>query len=113
MERRAMQTLPRILMWPAISLIVTGSLHFAVEALWPDLRNSFVPSVLAPLLLAYGAWVGYRAAGAGRSFATAAGAGAILGLLPFTLDVVGFGLILGRGIQAGQLAGIFGFSLVF
>jgi len=54
-----------ILTWPVISLLVTGATHFTLEAIWPDLRNTFIPPVLAPILLAYGLWVGYRAIGAG------------------------------------------------
>jgi hypothetical protein len=104
--------LSRILMWPVIGLIVTGAWHFTIEAIWPDLRATFVPAVLAPLLLAYGAWVGYRAVLLGAGFVVAVGAGLILGLLPLALDIVGFGMVLGRGVDDGILAGIFGLSFV-
>jgi hypothetical protein len=41
-------------------------------------------------------------------------AAAILGILSILLDIVGFGVILGRGAEAGRLAGLFGFaSIVF
>lgn len=100
------------LVWPIISLLITGSWHFMVEAVWSDLQNAFVPAVLGPLLLSYGAWAGYRAVSVGGSYVTAIAAGAILGILPLMLDVVGFGVILGRGVDAGLLAGIFGFSMV-
>ena len=100
------------LKWPVISLLITGALHFSAEAIWPDLRNTFVPAVLAPLLLAYGLWVGYRAIQAGLGYLEAILGGAILGLLPLLLDIVGFGVILGRGTTAGELAGIFGFAFV-
>ena len=102
----------RTLKWPVISLLITGATHFMLEAIWPDLRNTFVPPVLAPILLAYGAWVGYRAIGAGGSYLLAIVAAAILGVLPIVLDVVGFGQILGRGTQAGVLAGVFGFAVI-
>ena len=39
-------------------------------------------------------------------------AAAILGILPIMLDVIGFGMVLGRGTEAGVLAGVFGFSLI-
>jgi hypothetical protein len=104
--------LTRILMWPVIGLVVTGVWHFTIEAIWPDLRATFVPAVLAPLLLAYGAWVGYRAILLGAGFVLAVGAGLILGLLPLALDIVGFGMVLGRGVDNGVLAGIFGLSFV-
>jgi hypothetical protein len=100
------------LIWPIVSLLVTGMWHFTVEAIWPDLRTLFVPAVLGPILLSYGAWAGYRTVMAGGGYVAAIVAGAILGLLPLMLDIVGFGLILGRGIDTGALAGIFGLSMV-
>lgn len=39
-------------------------------------------------------------------------AGAILGILPVIAEVLGFGLILGRGFTRGVLAGVFGFGMV-
>lgn len=102
----------RVLVWPVISLVVTGMWHLAIEAIWPDLRTVFVPTVLAPLLLAYGFWVGYRAIDAGARFVTAVAAGALLGLLPLGLEIIGFGLILGRGIDHGILAGVYGLSFI-
>ena len=108
----ATDLLYRTLKWPVISLLITGATHFMLEAIWPDLRNTFVPSVLAPILLSYGAWVGYRAIGAGGTYLHAIVAAAILGILPIMLDVVGFGLILGRGTDAGVLAGVFGFAVI-
>ena len=105
-------TLPRVLGWPVLSLLMTGGLHFTIEAIWPDLRTTFVPAVLAPLLLAYGIWVGVRSISVGGNYLTAIIAAAILGRLPIALDVVGFGIVLGRGVSAGTLAGVFGFSFI-
>ena len=102
----------RTLKWPVISLLITGATHFTLEAIWPDLRNTFVPAVLAPILLSYGAWVGYRAIGFGGTYLHAIAAAAILGILPIVLDVVGFGVILGRGTDAGTMAGVFGFAVI-
>lgn len=102
----------RILKWPVISLLITGATHFILEAVWPDLRNTFIPPVLAPILLTYGAWVGYRAVGAGGTYLHAIAAAAILGLLPILLDIVGFGVFLGRGAEAGTMAGVFGFAVI-
>jgi hypothetical protein len=109
-----MELLLKTLKWPVVSLLITGGLHFTVEAIWPDARNFFVPAVLGPLLLAYGLWVGYRAVQIGGTYLHAVTAAAILGVLPVLLDIVGFGVILGRGVDAGQLAGVFGFaSIIF
>jgi len=107
-----MQTLARTLTWPVISLLITGVLHFTAEAVWPDLKAVFLPATLAPLLLAYGLWAGYRAIGSGGTYGHALAAGVILGILPLALDVVGFGIVLGRGVQAGGLAGVFGFAMI-
>ena len=100
------------LTWPVVSLLVTGATHFTLEAIWPDLRNTFVPAVLAPILLAYGVWVGYRAIGAGGTYLHAIVAAVILGLLPVALDIVGFGVILGRGTDTGAMAGVFGMAVI-
>jgi hypothetical protein len=106
------QLLYRILMWPVISLVITGGVHFTIEAIWPDLRNFFIPPVLAPLLLAYGLWVGYQAIRAGGNYGHAILSGVILGVLPIVLDVVGFGMILDRGVQTGWLAGLFSAAVI-
>ena len=100
------------LMWPVISLIITGMWHLSIEAIWPDLRNSFVAPVIAPILLTYGAWAGYGAVRASGSYVMAIVAGAILGVLPFMLQLVGFGILLGRGVDVGLLAGVFTFTMV-
>jgi hypothetical protein len=102
----------RILMWPIITLVITGVTHFTIEAIWPDLRNFFVPPTLAPLLLAYGAWVGYRAVEVGAGFLPALASGVILGLLPLGLDIIGFGMVLDRGVDQGVLSGVFGMASV-
>jgi hypothetical protein len=107
-----MELLYKTLKWPVLSLLITGGFHFTVEAIWPDLKTIFVPPVLAPLLLVYGLWVGFRAIQFGGTYLHAILAAAILGILPIVLDIVGFGLILGRGAQAGELAGIFGFAFI-
>ncbi len=107
-----MELLYKTLKWPVISLLVTGSFHFTIEAIWPDLKTTFIPAVLAPLLLVYGLWVGYRAIQFGGTYLHAILAAAILGILPIVLEIVGFGVILGRGVQDRELAGIFAFAFI-
>ena len=102
----------KTLKWPVVSLLITGGVHFTVEAVLPDLKNIFIPPVLSPVLLAFGIWVGYKAIHNGGNYLNAIVAGAMLGVLPFLLDSVGFGVLLGRGVQWGILAGIFGFSMI-
>jgi len=100
--------LVEILRWPVIALVITGMLHLAAEAILPDLKAAFVPTSLAPILFTYGLWTGYRGVGMGASFVESAVAGVVLGLLPLALDVVGFGMLLGRGVDAGVVSGAFG-----
>ena len=102
----------KTLKWPVFSLLITGGFHFTIEAIWPDLKTIFIPPVLAPLLLVYGLWGGYRAIQFGGTYLHAILAAAILGILPVVLEIVGFGVILGRGVQDRELAGIFGFAFI-
>lgn len=104
--------LQKILMWPVIGLVLTGITHLAIEAIWPDLQTFFIPPTLAPLLLAYGAWVGYRGVSFGAGFVPAVVAGVAVGLLPLGLEIIGFGLLLGRGVDHGILAGVFGMAYI-
>lgn len=104
--------LVEILRWPVIALVITGMVHLAAEAALPDLRTAFGPGSLAPLLLGYGLWVGFRGSQSGASFGEAVLAGVVLGLLPLALEVVGFGILLGRGTNAGLVAGVFGLLMI-
>ena len=100
------------LKWPVVALIVTGMVHLAAEAVRPDLQHAFTPNTIGPILLAYGIWVGIRSIEGGASLVAAVAAGFVVGLLPLGLDVVGFGILLNRGIDAGLTAGIFGLLMV-
>ena len=102
----------RTLKWPVISLLVIGTAHLIEEAVLPDLQTFYTPPVVGLILLVVGLWTGYLAVHNGGSFFTAILAGIILGLLPLLLDVVGFGMLLGRGVSPGMVAGVFGFSMV-
>ena len=102
----------KTLKWPVICLLIVGGVHFIAEMTLPDLKNIFVPSVLTPVLLAFGIWVGYKMVQFGGNLGHAILAGALLGILPLILDIGGFGIILGRGIQQGVLGGVFGFGMI-
>lgn len=105
-----MQT--RILMWPVIGLVVTGMTHLAIEAIWPGLQDFFVPASLAPLLAAYGTWIGYRGVQVGAGYIGSVLGGVVVGLLPLGLEVIGFGLLLDRGLEHGVLAGVYGMASI-
>jgi len=100
----------KTLKWPVISLLITGSFHFVIEAIRPNLKNLFVAPTLAPILLAYGIWVGYRAIKNGGSYVTAIIAAVILGILPLVLETFGFGMIL--HFEGRALVGVFAFSMI-
>jgi hypothetical protein len=105
-----METIIRTLKWPSISLLITGSLHFVLEALWPDMKNLFIAPALAPLFLAYGIWVGLNAIRYSGSYFTAIIAAIILGILPLLLDTFGFGMIL--HFEGRTLVGLYAFSMI-
>jgi hypothetical protein len=107
-----MDLLYKTLKWPVVSLLITGGFHFIVEAIWPDLKTVYVAPVIAPLVLVFGLWVGYRSIQNGGTYLHAILAAAILGVLPIVLEIVGFGMILGHGTQAGILSGVFAFSYI-
>lgn len=100
----------KTLKWPIISLLVSGIFHFSIEAIWPDLSNLFIAPALAPLLLAYGTWVGYKTIKNGGSYINAIAAAVILGALPLLLETFGFGKIL--GFEGRALVGLFAFSII-
>ena len=102
----------RTFLWPVIALLVIGGTHFTAEAIWPKLQTIIGPTVEGPLLLAAGAWLGRNAVRAGGNFGVVIVSGLVLGLLPLVLQVVGFGMLLNRGAEAGQLAGTFGLLMV-
>jgi len=102
--------LVKTLKWPVISILITGGVHFTIEAIWPDLQNLFVAPSLAPLLLAFGLWVGYKAIHNGGGYLNAILAGAILGVLPLVLETFGFGMIL--GFSGRFFVGVYGFSMI-
>ena len=103
----------KALKWPVISLVIIGAIHFTAEAILPDLKNTFQPPVLTPVLLAFGIWVGYKMVQFGGNYGHVILAGAILGILPVIVDMIGFGIILNRGVHFGLLASVFGFGMIF
>ena len=104
-----MNALVRGLTWPIVSLLIVGGTHFVAEAIRPELKDVIGPAVVIPIYLVVGAWAALRTIDAGGSFIHGLVAGAILGLLPVALQLVGFGVILGRDGAATVTAAAFGF----
>jgi hypothetical protein len=108
-----MNPLIRGLTWPVIALLVVGGTHLVAEALRPELQEFIGPAVVMPIHLVAGGWAAYGTLRAGGTFVHGLVAGAILGLLPVALQLVGFGLILGRDPGVTTTTAIFGLITIF
>jgi hypothetical protein len=105
--------LVKTLKWPFVGVLIAGTLHFAVEAIWPDLQSFYPTPVLALVQFGFGVVAGYMAIQNGGNFLTAILYGTLLGLFPLVVNPLSFGMILGRPINATLLAGVFGFTMFF
>jgi hypothetical protein len=103
--------LVKTLKWPFISTFIAGALHFALEAIWPDLQSFYKTPVLGLVQFAPGIWVGYQTVQNGGNFLAAILYGTLLVLFPLIVNSLSFGMILGRDFHATMLAGVFGFSM--
>ena len=108
-----MQPLVRGLTWPVISLVVIGATHLVAELLRPALHDAISPAATMPIYLVAGGWAAIAAIRAGGSVAHGFASGAILGVLPVGLQLVGFGMIGGRDLETVTIAGLFGWLGVF
>jgi hypothetical protein len=108
-----MNPLVRGLLWPIATLLVVGGSHLLVEAFRPALAELIGPAVVMPIHLVAGGWAAYATIRAGGFWVHGLIAGAILGLLPLVLQVVGFGLLLGRDSDSVLTLGIFGLFTIF
>lgn len=97
---------------PFISMFITGAMHFALEAIWPDLQSLYTTPIVALVQFTYGIWVGYKTVDNGGNYLTAIWYGALLGLFPFVANPLTFWMILGRNFTAVMLAGVVGWSMV-
>ncbi len=108
-----MNILVKCLMWPVIALLFIGGTHLVAEGVRPALQDLIGTAVVMPIHLVAGGWAAYMVLRNGGSFGLGLVAGAILGVLPLVLQVVGFGLILGRDADAVLTTGIFGLFTIF
>jgi hypothetical protein len=100
----------KTLKWPFLVVFISGSLHFALVAIFPDLQNFYTPSVLGVVQFAIGIWLGFTSLHHGSSFLTAIVYAAILGLFPLIAYPLSFGIILGEDLHTTLLAGVFGLA---
>jgi hypothetical protein len=103
-----MQALVRGLLWPVVTLLVIGTTHLLAEVVRPGLKDVIGPSVVAPIYLAVGAWAALSTRRAGGGWVQGIMAGVVLGFLPLALQMVGFGVLLGRDGDAVLTSGLFG-----
>ena len=107
-----MNGVARGLLWPVIALVLIGGTHLVTEAVRPEMQAVFGPAVVMPIYLVAGGWASFAAVRAGGAVASGVGAAAILGLLPVMLQLVGFGLLLGRPGDAVVTSATFGFIAI-
>jgi hypothetical protein len=108
-----MNPLVRGLTWPIVALLVVGGSHFVAEALRQELQTVIEPAVVIPIYLVAGGWAAIATRRSGGTFVHGLVAGAILGLLPVMLQLVGFGGILGRDATATMTSAAFGWLGIF
>ncbi len=82
------------LKWPIIGWIVVDVIFIAV-AYAEGVGAMFSPATVTPLMLAFGAWVGYKTVDLGGGFVSAIIAGVIVGAVCGVLTIIGFGVVHG------------------
>ena len=108
-----MNALARAIAWPIVTLLVIGASHLAAEAIRPELHDLVGLAAVMPIYLAIGGWAGFSVVRAGGTFVHALVAGALLGLLPAMLQLVGFGVLLGRDGATVTTSALFGLAGMF
>lgn len=104
-----MSSMTRAVAWPIVCLLVIGGTHLLAEAIRPELHDVVGPAVAMPIYLVVGGWAAFGVVRAGGTFVHGLLAGAILGLLPAMLQVVGFGVLLGHDAASVTTSALFGF----
>ena len=108
-----MTSLIRGLTWPIVTLLIVGGTHLVAEMARPELQDFIGPAVVMPIHLVAGGWAAYATLRAGGTIVHGLVAGAILGTLPLVLQLVGFGVILGRDAEVTLTSGLFGLFTIF
>jgi len=103
-------TMARAIAWPVLTLLIIGGTHLALEAVRPELHDVISPAAVMPIYLVVGGWTAFGVARTGGGFVGGLVAAAILGLMPAMLQLVGFGVLLGRDGGAVTTAALFGFA---
>lgn len=100
------------LKWPVIGWVIVDLVFLVASFVSPDIVPMMTPAALAPLLLLFGLWAGYKIVEFGGNFGSVIVAGLVVGFVCALLTVVGFGVI--NNVMGGVAGALpFGiFSLV-
>ena len=105
-----MSSMARAIAWPIVTLLVIGATHLGLEAIRPGMHDVIGPPVVMPIYLVIGGWTAFGVARAGGGFVGGLIVAVALGLMPATLQVVGFGILLGRDADAVTTSALFGLA---
>jgi hypothetical protein len=105
-----MSSMARAIAWPIVTLLVIGATHLGLEAIRPELHDVIGPPIVMPIYLVVGGWTAFGVARAGGGFVTGLLAAVALGLMPVALQIVGFGILLGRDGATVTTAALFGLA---
>jgi hypothetical protein len=103
-------TMARAIAWPILTLLVIGGTHLALEAIRPELHDVIGPAVVMPIYLVIGGWTAFGMARAGGGFVGGLVAAAVIGFMPAALQLIGFGVLLGRDGATVTTAALFGLA---
>ncbi len=103
----------RALKYPVISTIVIAIVLFAISYFGDVLSMLSSTVVVAPLVLAIGAWAGYKIVEFKGNYVDVIGAGVIMGIVIAILSIVLFGVVRGLGVNAEMSNSVFylGYSI--
>ena len=103
----------RALKWPVISWIVVDAVLLVATLLDRSLFDMLTAGAMAPMMLAFGVWSGYKIVEFGGNYGHAIVAGIVVGVVCALLAVVGFGFISVHpsGISAVLTLGLFAFGM--
>lgn len=100
----------RALKWPVIGWIVVDVV-FLILGYIKGVSELFTPPAVAPLLLAFGVWAGYKTIQFNGKFLDSVISGIVVGAVCGILIIVGDGFIRGAGFAAVWPFTVFAFSL--
>lgn len=101
------------LKWPVIGWVVVDLVLLVASFVSPGIVVMMTPAALAPVLLLFGLWAGYKIVEFGGNFVSVLVAGLVVGIVCAFLTVVGFGVInnVMGGVAGAAPFGVFSLAL--